>query len=117
MISEVDTDSWNVTSLHAKIAEALTSYPTIFSVLDDRPLGAEAKPLHTDRRAFSKALHSYLRWALAEGMPGPGMGDMLTVLGRTVTLSRLSDAANSLGEQSEPRREAGIPQSEAIAST
>lgn len=117
MISEVDTDSWNVTSLHAKIAEALTSHATIFSVLDDRPLGAEAKPLHTDQRAFSKALHSYLRWALAEGMPGPGMGDMLTVLGRTVTLSRLSAAANSLREQSEPRREAGIPQSEAIAST
>lgn len=117
MISEVDADSWGSTALHEKIAEAITSHATTFSASNDNPLAPEAKPLHATQRAFSKALHSYLRWALAEGMPGPGIGDMLTILGRTVALSRLSNAADSLREQSASRREVAGTQEEAMAST
>jgi len=116
LILEVDTESWDATCLHEKIAEAITSHATTDAGLDDNPLEVKIKQFHASQRAFSKALHSYLRWALAEGMPGPGIGDMLTILGRTVALSRLSDAANSVRERSAPRCEAEVPQSEAIAS-
>ena len=116
MISEVDADSWNATALHERVAEAVTSHTTKDTTANDSPLGVEDKLLHTSHKAFSKALHMYLRWALAEGMPGPGIGDILTVLGRSVALGRLGDAACSVREQSVHRGEAEVSQSEAIAS-
>lgn len=116
MISEVDVHSWDATSLHGKIAEAATFHTTAGTVADNSPLGAEDKSLHASQRAFSKALHSYLRWALAEGMPGPGIGHILAILGRSVSQSRLSHAADSVREQSAHSHEAEVSQLETLAS-
>ena len=113
-ISEVETNSWDATSLHEKIAEAITSFTTTETILNESTLATETKPSDASQRVFSKALHLYLRWALAEGMPGPGIGDILTVLGRSVALDRLNQAADLVKEQPAHRCDEEVPRSEAV---
>lgn len=115
-ISQVHTESWNTTSLHNKISENVTSFTKAGGLLNDDSSGAEERPSDVAQRVFSKALHSYLRWALAGGMPGPSIADIMAVLGRSTTLDRLNDAAESFREHGVGSLEAEVPQSEAIAS-
>jgi glutamyl-tRNA synthetase len=57
------------------------------------------KPESTSRlkafepKSFSTALYHYLRWAVAEGKQGPGVGDIMEILGRDESLARLNRAA------------------------
>ena len=38
--------------------------------------------------SFKKQLYSYLRWALLEGSPGPGIPESMDILGKTETVLR-----------------------------
>ncbi len=53
--------------------------------------------LQRRRRSWNRALHHYLRWALAEGKTGPGIVEILDILGREESLARLAQAAALVG--------------------
>ncbi len=44
-------------------------------------------------RAWSRRIHSYIRWAIAAGVPGPDGAEFMEILGREETLARLDNAA------------------------
>jgi glutamyl-tRNA synthetase len=43
-------------------------------------------------KIFKKELYHYLRWALSASAPGPGIPEIMTILGREETLRRIQDA-------------------------
>ena len=116
MLSQVHFHSWNTTSLHNAISEAVTSYTGVTAGSDGITLEAGARLAQDRYKAFSKALHSYLRWALVGGMPGPGIADTMFILGRSVALERLNNAATSIQQQSLHDIVLDIRQSEATKS-
>ena len=46
------------------------------------------------RKKVNKALHQYLRWAIAGGRSGPSIPETMVLLGRDVTLRRLKEATS-----------------------
>lgn len=112
-ISQVPNESWNTTPLHNAIFQLVISMTEV-GALSDNHLKAGQTALDLDQRGYSKALYSYLRWALAGGMPGPGVADIMTILGRRVTLSRLRDAAESVRGHAAGGVDAEVLQNEAI---
>lgn len=43
-------------------------------------------------KLFKKELYHYLRWALSASAPGPGIPEIMTILGREETVRRIQDA-------------------------
>lgn len=43
-------------------------------------------------KLFKKELYHYLRWALSASAPGPGIPEIMTILGREETVRRVQDA-------------------------
>lgn len=43
-------------------------------------------------KIFKKELYHYLRWALSASAPGPGIPEIMTILGREETVRRIQDA-------------------------
>ncbi|KAL3478652.1 hypothetical protein BJX99DRAFT_102785 [Aspergillus californicus] len=67
-------------------SEALTS-------LSDTPKDADATmTAQIADKEFKKDLYHYLRWALSAGKPGPGIPEMMVILGREEAVRRLSEA-------------------------
>lgn len=62
-------------------------------------------------KAWNKAFHHYLRWALAEGKDGPGIADIMAILGRDESLARLSRAAALVGSSIKVPKERAVPAS------
>lgn len=50
----------------------------------------------TAPKSWSKLIHSYIRWAIATGLPGPDGAESMNILGREETLARLASAARVL---------------------
>lgn len=47
-------------------------------------------------KSWSKLIHSYIRWAITAGLPGPDGAASMQILGREETLARLTNAARVL---------------------
>ncbi len=116
LISHIDTECWTSIPLQTKISEITKSFTSPDISVDEQSLNLETNAAHASPRAFSKALHSFLRWALAGGMPGPGIADLMAILGRNVTLDRVKAAADVVRERNLHGPELEEPTSEANAS-
>lgn len=55
----------------------------------------------TPQRDWNRAIHHYLRWALAEGKEGLSIADTMEILGREECLARLTRAATMAGSSHE----------------
>ena len=60
---------------------------------------ALAAPEDIDLKAWNKEKYHFLRWALAGGAEGPGVPQTMEILGRDVSVRRLSDAIRVLYDQ------------------
>ncbi|KAI9698666.1 MAG: Glutamate--tRNA ligase mitochondrial [Candelina mexicana] len=80
LMKDVSQESW--------VAERLKS--NIQSIVSNICGATDA----ATKRLKSRALFHYLRWALAESHEGSSIVDVMVILGREITLSRLDRAAN-----------------------
>ncbi|KAI9820982.1 MAG: Glutamate--tRNA ligase mitochondrial [Thelocarpon impressellum] len=83
-LQAIPVGEWTLETIKQKMSDILAAVPVALKNQDE-PTKAS--------KAWHKALHHYLRWALADGRRGPGVADTLAILGRDVVLERLGDAA------------------------
>ncbi|OOQ84921.1 glutamyl-tRNA synthetase [Penicillium brasilianum] len=62
-------------------------------------------------KIFKKELYHYLRWALSASAPGPGIPEIMTILGREETLRRIQDA-KALTQHLVPQTGRRVPKGE-----
>lgn len=62
---------------------------------------------------WSRGLHHYLRWAIAESKPGPPIADTMAILGRNESLARLKNAA-FLAREGDPAKDRSQSEMKAV---
>jgi glutamyl-tRNA synthetase len=62
-------------------------------------------------KLFKKELYHYLRWALSASAPGPGIPEIMTILGREETVRRIQDA-KALTQSLVPQTGRRVPKGE-----
>ncbi|KAJ5371159.1 Glutamate--tRNA ligase [Penicillium cataractarum] len=62
-------------------------------------------------KIFKKELYHYLRWALSASAPGPGIPEIMTILGQEETLRRIQDA-KALTQSLVPQTGRRVPKGE-----
>ncbi|EKG20491.1 Glutamyl/glutaminyl-tRNA synthetase class Ic [Macrophomina phaseolina MS6] len=77
------TDEWNAKALHECIADAANV------VVDARIEEYPEQGRGSVEKQAKKDVYRHLRAALADGNPGPGIADMMEVLGREVCVQRM----------------------------
>ncbi|KAE8555372.1 hypothetical protein EYB25_000067 [Talaromyces marneffei] len=88
---------------------ALQTVATILTLVPESHWNIETHRTNLDSipytsKAFKKELYHYLRWALLAGASGPGMPQIMEVLGRDETVRRLTEAIQLNGNQDRSRR-------------
>ncbi|GME66011.1 Glutamyl/glutaminyl-tRNA synthetase class Ic [Neofusicoccum parvum] len=78
-------EEWNVTGLHECIADAINM------ILEARLKEDPEQERVPVEKAVKKDVYKHLRLALADGKAGPGIADMMEVLGRDACLKRMMD--------------------------
>ena len=73
----IETHRGNITSYDGSDAVIIPSETAVAVVPD---------------KIFKKELYHYLRWALSASAPGPGIPEIMTILGREEALRRIQDA-------------------------
>ncbi|KAI9816852.1 MAG: Glutamate--tRNA ligase mitochondrial [Pycnora praestabilis] len=93
------SENWTAETLKERISEVIA---TMSGTKDLEKIEAwkEQAPLMKKQKAWNKAFHHYLRWALVEGKPGPSISDTMAILGRDVSAERLTQAAALAGGRS-----------------
>lgn len=76
-------EEWTVANLHTCISDAATAMVTA-RLAEDSSLNSTE-----EERKAKKETYKHLRAALADGQPGPGIADMMEVLGRDRCLGRM----------------------------
>ncbi|EED12871.1 glutamyl-tRNA synthetase [Talaromyces stipitatus ATCC 10500] len=88
---------------------ALQTVATILTLVPESHWNVETHRANLDcipytSKAFKKELYHYLRWALLGGASGPGMPQIMEVLGRDETVRRLTEATQLNGNEGRNRR-------------
>ncbi|KAJ5900759.1 Glutamate--tRNA ligase [Penicillium subrubescens] len=65
---------------------------TSYDGSDTVTIPAETADAINPDKIFKKELYHYLRWALSASAPGPGIPEIMTILGREETVRRIQDA-------------------------
>ena len=82
----VPENEWSAAVLKRKVA---TIVEGLSKMAEREPEGVE---LLGDKKYANSTFLSWLRWAIVDGQPGLGMFSVMELLGRSVTLDRLSTA-------------------------
>ena len=93
---DILAEAWRPETIKQTISDALANLTDVGGTVE--PNETAENGLLKQQKARHKEFHGYLRWALASGKQGPGMADTMEILGRDVTLHRLSEAARLLTE-------------------
>ena len=100
-LANITVEEWKVPHLEAHLKEIVLQTS---NTAPPPPGGVDEVEATTDllsrakkQRLWNRALHHYLRWALTEGNDGPTIANVLAILGRNESLSRLSKAASLAG--------------------
>ena len=99
-LADITVEEWNVPHLEAHLKgivleRANTAPPPPEGEVDEVTIDVPSPAKW--QRLWNRAVHHYLRWALTEGNDGPTVANVLAILGRTESLSRLSKAASLAG--------------------
>ena len=90
--SEIPEPEWNTTEIKSWI-NSIIEQGAMGSVSER---GDESTPSEEQeslvRKAWSKLVHQYLRWAISAGMPGPDGAETMKILGKEETIKRLGRA-------------------------
>ncbi|KAI9845523.1 MAG: Glutamate--tRNA ligase mitochondrial [Sclerophora amabilis] len=95
LLEHVPSDRWTAQTIKERITDILTTSsqdPNPKIEGDLRSPKPDQKPSQL-QKAWSKALHHYLRWSIAAGKPGPAISETMEILGREESLSRLRRTA------------------------
>ncbi|KAI9683142.1 MAG: Glutamate--tRNA ligase mitochondrial [Trizodia sp. TS-e1964] len=101
MLQDIPSGSWTSESIYEKIREIGKALLTEFHSSRGSQ-SVTSKDTAKIEKNITSIIYGYLRMAIAEGKPGPGLQDVMEILGREVTLERLESAAaiNSVKEGS-----------------
>ncbi len=86
-LSELPQEAWEKKRIEATLTQAIQSFTNIDSNLSSED-SQHVIPLEVQRLHHSQ-LRQFLRAVIAQGRPGMGMTDAMTVLGKDVFLRRL----------------------------
>ena len=90
--SEISEFEWNLSEIKSWISSVIEQGAMgSLSVLGETSTSLEDQEYFV-RKAWSKLVHQYLRWALSAGMPGPNGAETMIILGREQTIKRLQKA-------------------------
>jgi glutamyl-tRNA synthetase len=113
--SSLDRNPYTLTQTDLEIGDptpplvALQTVATILTLVPESHWNVETHRTNLDcipytSKAFKKELYHYLRWALLAGASGPGMPQIMEVLGRDETVRRLTEAIQLNGNQDRDRK-------------
>lgn len=98
-ISGIPSDDWDSAVLKTTIQQVIDTITEQRNYIPDEPgnnssapgeVATQEKTLRS--KAVYRAIHYYLRWAVAFGRPGPAMHDTMAVIGRKECFQRLANA-------------------------
>ncbi|KZF26564.1 glutamyl-tRNA synthetase [Xylona heveae TC161] len=93
-ICQLGPESWNVPDLKAKMSAIVEEGSRISAEDVSGEMTKEVQALRRRQKAWNRAFYHYMRWALLEGKQGPDAASVMVILGRDITLERLSKASN-----------------------
>ncbi|KAI9742008.1 MAG: Glutamate--tRNA ligase mitochondrial [Cirrosporium novae-zelandiae] len=80
---------WTHDAIHERIEGILKEYKLDQETKDKKKLSDD------DMKVVSKVFHTFLRWAITGGKPGPSIADIMEILGKRETFFRLEAAASA----------------------
>jgi glutamyl-tRNA synthetase len=83
--SKISDACWGEKSLAEQVEELITSSGSVQRDLKSSKVDLDIYPV------TKSSLHQQLRTVVTGGLPGPGMLEILSILGRTATLKRLEE--------------------------
>lgn len=90
-IKQIPAEDWNAEPLRRKLLEIVSEWS------NSRPHKGDAVVKTKEQTTFNVCFHYCLRCMIAGGKPGPSTAETMVILGRDVTLRRLSHATQSAG--------------------
>ncbi|KAE8444861.1 hypothetical protein EG329_014109 [Mollisiaceae sp. DMI_Dod_QoI] len=104
-ISSIPDSDWNLASIKEMTAFIISRGVTtsIASVKPEEPVDLEAGMGVTLQKAWSKLVHTYLRWAIFAGNQGPDGSETMRILGKEETGKRLEVAEKIMLKELEER--------------
>lgn len=95
-------DEWTIPNIRKTVLWAIEQGTAVsLAAMQEKP--EWTPPVHMDfevmvGKAWTKLVHGYLRWALAGGAPGPDTVEVMGILGRKQTVTRLERAEKVVRE-------------------
>jgi len=90
--SEIPEPDWNATEIKSWINSIIEqgAMRSVSELGELQPSPEEQE--YIVRKAWSKLVHQYLRWAISASMPGPDGAETMKILGKDETIRRLDKA-------------------------
>ncbi|KAK0125415.1 Glutamate--tRNA ligase mitochondrial [Cadophora gregata] len=103
-IVEITDDDWRSEVIRDRISWIIKQGAEFSLAALNEERGSEAIGMTEEldkvmSKAWTKLVHGYLRWAVAAGKPGPDGAEMMSILGRRETVSRLQLAEGLMMRQ------------------
>ena len=85
-VINIPSDQWSVTTLKSRVASVVQD------IVQKNNSDRQTAETLRNPKYVNNSLLAWLRWAIVDGKHGPGMFDIIELLGRDATLQRLKAA-------------------------